>query len=287
MGKATLLALVAHDPARIYFTGRNSQAGAAVLTEAKALAPNCSVTFIQCDLSSTRDTIRRDILGKFDSDRLDICIANAGVMAVPPGLTREGFEIQFGTNYLGHTVVLHLLLPTMLRTVDIPDGGDVRLVVLSSFGHTLHPPGGINFDKLRIPDAGSKWQRYGQSKLADILLTKFMAKKYPDITSVSVHPGLVRTELGRRVERSIWTPVLTLARLLPLYKDPEEGAHNTLWAATTLKSNLRNGAYYEPVGKLGGKQKRASGMADICNDDDLAEQLREWTERELKDLEKL
>ena len=117
-------------------------------------------------------------------------------MAVPRGLTAEGFEVQFGTNYLGHAVMLRLLLPVRLRTADMSDKGDVRLVVLSSFGHTMYPPGGIEFDKLRIADAGTKWQRYGQSKLADILLAKGMAKRYPQITSVSVHPGLVRTELG-------------------------------------------------------------------------------------------
>ena len=73
----------------------------------------------------------------------------------------------------------------------------MRFVAVSSFGHTLAPaPQGIEFEKLKMPDAGTKWHRYGQSKLAGILLAKGMAKRQPEILSVSVHPGLVSTELG-------------------------------------------------------------------------------------------
>ena len=208
-------------------------------------------------------------------------------MAIPPSLTAEGFEVQFGVNYIGHAVMLRLLQPVMLRTADISDGGDVRLVVLSSFGHTMHPLGGIQFNKLGMADAGTKWQRYGQSKLADILLAKGMAKRYPQITSVSVHPGLVRTELGGRVERSMLTPLLRLMRYTPLYQSAEKGAYNTLWAATTPKANLENGGYYEPVGKTPGKPTSYSGVADICSDEGLADKLWEWTENELKGIGKL
>lgn len=207
-------------------------------------------------------------------------------MAVPPSLTAEGFEVQFGTNYLGHAVMLRLLQPVMLRTADMSNGADVRLVVLSSFGHALHPPGGIEFDKLRIANAGTKWQRYGQSKLADILLAKGMAKRYPRITSVSVHPGLVRTELGKSVD-SMWAPLLTLMSWTPLFQSAEKGAYNTLWAATTPKGNLENGGYYEPVGKMPGALTSYSGVAEICNDEGLADELWKWTENEIDGLEPL
>ena len=287
IGKAAVLALAMHQPSHIYFTGRNSQAGSAVEAQAKSLTLTCPVTFIQCDLSSPRETIRRALVDHFHSARLNIFIANVGVMAIPPGLTTEGFKLQFGTNYLGHAVLLSLLRPIMMRTADMPRGAHVRLVVLSSFGHNMHPPGGIEFDRLRTADAGTKWQRYGQSKLADILLAKGMAKRYPQITSVSVHPGLVRTELGGRVEPSMWTPLLRLARWTPLFQSPAARAYNTLWAATTSKDNLENGAYYEPVGKRPGEPTSYSGVAKICSDEDLADKLWEWTEKELGGLEKL
>lgn len=208
-------------------------------------------------------------------------------MAVPEGLSVEGFEIQFSCNYVGHAIILQLLRPLMVRTAEAhPDAG-VRLVVLSSFGHTMHPPGGIEFDKLRTPDAGSKWRRYGQSKLADILLAKSMAKHYPQITSVSLHPGLVKTQLANSVDGSLISGALKLMSWLPLYSSPLEGAYNALWAATAPKAQIANGAYYDPVGKKEAKKGQSGGMADIARDADLADRLWQWTEEELKGLEAL
>ena len=144
-------------------------------------------------------------------------------MAVPPGLNAEGFEVQFGTNYLGHAIMLRLLRPLMICMAEMSEGGNVRLVVLSSTGHNMCLPGGLVFDTLRKADAGSKWQRYGQSKLSNILYAKAMVKHYPQITSVSVHPGLVSTQLGGRVEPSMWTPLLMVMRLTLLYQSPDKG----------------------------------------------------------------
>lgn len=295
IGRAAVLALASHNPLHIYFTGRDDLAGEKLVDEVGA-KHQCQVTFIKCDLSSPRELIRLAISDNFHSPRLDVFIANAGIMAVPPGLTAEGFEIQFGTNYLGHAVLLRLLRPVMLRTAALP-ASDVRMVVLSSFGHTMAPPGGIEFDRLRavetpehrkhVAEAGTKWQRYGQSKLADILLARAMAKRYPQVTSVSVHPGLVNTNLGAAAESSLLTYLLMSLRWTPLYKSAEEGAYNTLWAATTPKEELENGGYYEPVGKAAGKQKSVSGMADICKDEALADRLWEWTENELAGLKEL
>ncbi|KAI4250854.1 MAG: hypothetical protein LQ352_005210 [Teloschistes flavicans] len=185
IGKASILALAAHNPAHIYFTGHNISSGHAVITEAHELLHSSAcppLTFIRCDLSSQRHTIRAALADKFHSDRLDIFIANAGVMAIPDGLTAEGFEIQFGTNYLGHAILLQLLQPLMLRTArdssSEKGANDVRFVAVSSFGHTMAPSQGIEFERLKTPDAGTKWQRYGQSKLADILFAVGMTKRY-------------------------------------------------------------------------------------------------------------
>jgi NAD(P)-dependent dehydrogenase (short-subunit alcohol dehydrogenase family) len=281
IGRATVLALASHNPEHIYFTGRNPQAGLEAIETAKRNKQKCAMTFIHCDLSASRDEIRRAICNSFKHSHLDILILNAGIMAVPPGLTEEGLEVQFGTNYFGHAILLRLLLPTILNTSAESTGADVRLVVLSSFGHTMHPPGGIQFENLKAADCGTPWQRYGQSKLADILLAKSMAKRYPRITSVSVHPGLVKTSLSDRSEKSFLLSMLKSLWWTPLFKGPEEGSHNTLWAATTPKEKLVNGGYYEPVGKVPGPAARASGMAEICSHEALADRLWEWTEREL------
>lgn len=289
LGKETVLGLASHNPSHLYFTGRNEQAASNVIAEAKNRAPRCSITFIPCDLSSSRDQINQAIQSKFNSSRLDIFIANAGIMAVPPRLNKEGFEIQFATNYIGHAIMLSLLRPVMLQTTQMSGGSDVRFLSLTSWGHTMHPPGGIQFDKLKTPDAGTKWQRYGQSKLADIFLAQGMAKRYPQITSVAVHPGLVRTELNGGVERSLMTPFMKLLQYIPLIMlSPEKGSYNSLWCATTAKGDLENGGYYEPVGKKPpGKISTGTGMSELAKDERLADELWEWTENYLEGLEKL
>lgn len=114
-----------------------------------------------------------------------------------------------------------------------------------------------------------------------------MAKRYPEILSVSVHPGLVSTELGSRAERSVKLMLAEWLRWTPLFKSPEKGAHSLLWAATAAKGSLQGGGYYEPVGKTPGKQTSYSGVAEICGDESLADRLWEWTEKELGDLEPL
>jgi NAD(P)-dependent dehydrogenase (short-subunit alcohol dehydrogenase family) len=98
----------------------------------------------------------------FRHDRLDLLMCNAGVMAVPPALSKDGFEIQFAINHLAHAMILHLLLPTLLHTATMP-GADVRVVVLTSTGWKGHPRGGIAFDKLGKPGDGlwGYWTNYG------------------------------------------------------------------------------------------------------------------------------
>lgn len=99
-------------------------------------------------------------------------------MATSDGLTEEGYEIQFGTNHVGHAIILRLLRPIILRTAEMTDGGDVRYIAVSSWGHNMHPEGKIQFDKLKTADVVGTWTRYGQSKLANILYCKAMAKRF-------------------------------------------------------------------------------------------------------------
>ncbi|KAG9568725.1 hypothetical protein KCU71_g2944, partial [Aureobasidium melanogenum] len=163
------------------------------------------------------------------------------------------------------------------------EGHNTRVVVVSSFGHTLAPPSGVDFDNLRTANAGRTWQRYGQSKLADIFLAKSLAKHHSEITSVSVHPGLVRTQLISGVETSFMTPVFKLMRWTPLCQSADKGAYNVLWAATAPKDQIQNGMYYEPVGKVPGKAAKGSGQSELVQDEYLAERLWKWTETELRD----
>jgi len=124
-----------------------------VVTEAKLKTTDqsCQITFIQCDHSAPRHVIRQAVVDNFLSSRLDIFIANAGILGVPPALTSDGYEVQFGTNYVSHAIMLKILKNVMSRTAN--EGGDVRLVMVSSVLHYLHPAGGILFEQLKTPDA--------------------------------------------------------------------------------------------------------------------------------------
>lgn len=198
---------------------------------------------------------------------------NAGIMAVPAGLSTDGYEIQFGTNYLGHALLTKLFLPVMLQTAKEP-GSDVRIVVLTSNSHHRSPKEGILFDTLNSSTStGATLLRYGQSKLANILFAKELARRYPVITAVAVHPGLVHTGLTATFQKNHM-----LARIVaPLLGSiigvgVEQGVLNQLWAATG--TGVESGAYYEPIGKK-------SLGSELARDTQLARKLWKWTEDEL------
>jgi NAD(P)-dependent dehydrogenase (short-subunit alcohol dehydrogenase family) len=213
------------------------------------------------------------------SDRLDVLMCNAGIMATPSSLSKDGYEIQFATNHLGHALLIKLLLPTLLKTAEQPNS-DVRIVNLSSVAYNTTPTTGIEFAKLKTRNASygplwnpNKWMCYGQSKLANLLYPIELAERYPSITSVAVHPGFIRTELHAHegfFDRQI------VNMLADKWLDEKQGAWNQTWAATTKKEALRNGKYYEPVGV------ETVPTTKQGKDRGLARELWEWTERELE-----
>ena len=275
IGKEVLSVLALHKPAHLFFTGRNAKSAEAIISEIKAKAPSVAVTFLKCDLGST--TSVREATQKFLSvaQRLDILIANAGIMAVPPGLTPDGHEIQWGTNFFGHAVLIHLLLPTMLRTAETP-GADVRLLLATSQGYRLHPSGGVQFNELHTKQEGiNTWMRYGQAKLGAILWARELARRYPQIKVVSVHPGVVRTGLIENISLLNRLIAYNLSYMLGKVITLQQGAFNLIWAATVDVGKLESGAYYEPVG-----EKVSPNRAGT--DDKLAGKLWDWTEKEFE-----
>ncbi|KAK7018676.1 short-chain alcohol dehydrogenase [Paramarasmius palmivorus] len=137
IGKASIHLLSKHHPEHIFFSGRNVQSARSLIEEVKAQVPDVQLTFIECDLASLQSVKKAAQEFLSLSSRLDILMCNAGVMALPPGLTKDGYEIQFGTNHLGHALLIRLLLPTLLRTAET--GSDTRIINLSSQGHAGHP----------------------------------------------------------------------------------------------------------------------------------------------------
>ncbi|KAF2165455.1 hypothetical protein M409DRAFT_24304 [Zasmidium cellare ATCC 36951] len=280
LGKESVLSFAAHNPAHIYFTGRSQPSADKVAEEAKAKYPNTPVTFLKCDLAS-HDAVRdaaKHFLSK--ESRLDILSCNAGIMAVPAGLTKDGYEIQFGTNHVGHALLVKLLTPLLEATAQ--KGHDVRIVWDTSLGHRGHPTGGILFDKLKTPQTDifpimGEWMRYGQSKLANLLYARAYAKHHPSITSVSVHPGVSATGLVGGL--TFWQKALVYTTSWSFMIPPEQCAWNQQWAATAPLGDgprqVVNGTYYEPVGLRG-------SLVPAAADDELAAKLWEWTERELE-----
>lgn len=141
LGRETVLSFVAHEPAHIYFTGRSQPSADKVIAECKSKYPDISVTFLRCDLADLEHVQQaaKHFLAK--EQRLDILLANAGIMSKPPGLTMQGYELQFGTNHVGHALLVQLLTPLLEATAK--KTGDARVVWDSSMAYSLHPRGGM------------------------------------------------------------------------------------------------------------------------------------------------
>ena len=195
-------------------------------------------------------------------------------MMMPPSTTTEGYDVQWGTNHMGHYLLTKLLLPTLERTAAEP-GSDVRIINLSSSGNAMAPTGGIVFADTALAKANSV-TRYGQSKLANILFSKSLALKHPRILSVSLHPGVVDTGLtdGFAKNNPLLRPLVWFFGSLT--KIPvAEGAKNQLWCATAPRDKVKNGAFYYPVGQ------ENQGKAVYTQDAKLAEKLWTYSEEEM------
>lgn len=274
LGKETILQLAQHSPAHIYLSARTESKALSAIKDIQTAVPNSPpISFIQCDLTSLPSVQKaaREFVSK--EKKLDVLILNAGIMATPPGTTEQGYEIQFGTNHVGHALLTKLLLPTLLETAKQP-GADVRVISLSSAGHAMAPGKGILFEQLKT-DMSSTWTitRYGQSKLANVLFAKELAKRNPSITAVSLHPGVVNTELYRSTKKWFGVGLLIDAARRWAYTSVQDGAKNQLWATTA--EGVKSGEYFTPVG-VKGQGSRLSG------DEGLAEKLWGWTEKELE-----
>lgn len=280
LGKEAALQLAKHNPSRIFIGARSVEKARAAIAEIVEEVPGAQLTPIQMDLASLASVKQAANKILTTTPRLDILMNNAGIMAVPPGTTEDGFEIQFGTNHMGHAFLTNLLLPLLLKTAEQSgSNSDVRIVILTSHSHTRAPVGGIDFSKLRSADAESlPLTKYGVSKLANILHAKQLAKRYPMIKTVAIHPGMVNTNLSTTMRQSfmlawILFPVVSYFSAVGI----EQGVLNQLWGATSAEAE--SGEYYEPVA-IGGKGSPQT------EDGELAEKLWAWTEEELVDWSK-
>ncbi|KAL7900940.1 hypothetical protein HDV63DRAFT_415995 [Trichoderma sp. SZMC 28014] len=186
LGEAAVTALAQHGPEKIYLAARSQSKAEEALERIRATstaARSANIEFLELDLASLESVKMATAQVKAEVDRLDIVHLNAGVASVPASLTKEGYEVHFGTNYMGHALLTQLLLPKLLKTATLP-GADVRIISVSSSYHQLEGTSdGISFDKLKTNMEGSGgvvW--YAQATLAKLLFARELARRYPTIT---------------------------------------------------------------------------------------------------------
>lgn len=176
-------------------------------------------------------------------DRIDVLIANAGIMACPQGTTADGFELQFGTNHLGHFLLVNRLLALLLT------GPPGRIVVLSSAGHSysdvsLEDP---NFERTPY-DA---WNAYGRAKTANVLFAVELDRRLRDrgVRATAVHPGGILTELGRHLtDETLGVLSQRLSDRKVEFKSVPQGAATTVWAGFVAAADEVGGRYCEDCG---------------------------------------
>jgi NAD(P)-dependent dehydrogenase (short-subunit alcohol dehydrogenase family) len=239
LGLAAARALAAAG-AEVVLACRNMEKGEAAVASIRADLPAASLVLETLDLSSL-DSVRafaeRLSAGH---ESLDLLINNAGVMAPPRHQTADGFELQLGTNHLGHFALTGLLLGKLQRR------GDARVVTVSS---TAHKMGRINFDNLQGERRYFRWSAYGQSKLANVLFALELERRLraarSNVKSLVAHPGYASTNLQSAAPPLLDRAVMVVTNRL-FGQSPEMGALPELYAAT--RPNLDGGLFIGPDG---------------------------------------
>ena len=233
-------AVLAGKGAHVVVAVRNLDKGKEAARRIEQRHPGADVTLTELDLSSLASVRKAADTLRAVYPRIDLLVNNAGVMYPPKQTTSDGFELQFGTNHLGHFALTGLLLDHLL-----PVEGS-RVVTVASIAHNIQ--GDIHFDDLQWERSYNRVAAYGQSKLANLMFTyelrrRLTAKGAPTI-AVAAHPGVSNTELMRHIPGSGLPGFSLLAGLVT--NSPPVGALGTLRAATDPA--VQGGQYYGPSG---------------------------------------
>jgi len=266
---------LARAGARVLLACRNPTKAAEALTAVEACATSAAPSVVQLDLAdlasveSAVDEVKRRV------DHLDVLMNNAGVMAVPLARTADGFEMQFGTNHLGHFALTGRLLPLLLAA-PAP-----RVISTSSQAHRI---GRMHWDDIQSRQKYSKWSAYGQSKLANLLfmfeLDRRATAEHSPLVAAAAHPGYAATHLQAvgYEGKAFMTRVMHLGNQL-LAQSDAEGALPQLYAATM--PDVKGGDYYGPDGmfeRAGAPEK--VGRRKAARDAQAAQRLWEISEQE-------
>lgn len=251
IGYETAKALAAKN-AIVILACRNLDKATTAAQNIRQAVPNAKLEVLQLDLADQASVHQFADNFKAKYDRLDLLINNAGVMAPPYAKTKDGFELQFAANHLGHFTLTGLLLGHIRQT------SQVRVVNVSS---NLHKSGKINFDDLNSEKNYDRWNAYGQSKLANLLFSRELNARFAehdiDAVAVSAHPGWTTTGLQKGIIIRMLSKIIA--------QQASMGALPTLYAATV--SDVQANDYYGPNGlmEMRGYPKKVDTSADAKN----------------------
>ncbi|KAF8895337.1 NAD(P)-binding protein [Infundibulicybe gibba] len=272
VGKETAKALLAHN-AKVYLAARNAQKAEQAIKELEEQTGKRAV-FLQLDLADLVSirTAAKEFNNK--ESELHILFNNAGVMVPPIGdVTAQGYDLQFGTNVLGHFYLTQLLIPTLISTAKSSLDKNVRVINTSSSGYVFHSH--LNFNTFKDGPTRRNmiaFRLYAQSKFGNIVFSNELARRYGSqgIVSTSLNPGNLKTELARHLPK--YLQVLSKIFVYPV----SYGALTQLWAGTSPEGAGLNGRYLIPWARLGS----AHGSVD---DPVLGKELWTWLEEQIKE----
>ena len=276
LGAETARAL-ASKGAQVTLTARNPAKGEAVAKEIRASTGNPAVDVEELELDSLASI--RSFAERFlaRGGGLQILVNNAGVMACPFETTADGFELQFGTNHLGHFLLTGLLAPALL------EGAPARVVSVSSRGHQQSP---VVFEDIQFEKRPyDKWQAYGQSKTANVLFAVELERRLGgrDVHAYAIHPGVIPTDLSRHMGEADFEHIRKRASRgggKMQLKTAASGAATSVYAASAPELDGRGGLYLEDchVAEVADAEDAVEGVRSYAVDPDAARRLWEVSE---------
>lgn len=268
LGAETARALAAHG-ADVILTARNVEKGETVAGGIReSTGKQIGVEQLELGSIASIRAFAERFLAKHD--KLDLLINNAGVMACPFDKTEDGFEMQFGTNHLGHFLMTGLIAPALLKAAP------ARVVSLSSRGHQMSP---VVFDDIHFENREyEKWSSYGQSKTANILFAVELDRRLGErgVHANAVHPGVIMTELARHMVPEDFEYLQSRAPSGGLQMKPvEAGAATQVYAATAPELEGRGSCYLEDchVAEVDDADEAREGVRSYALDPEAASRL--------------
>jgi len=272
IGKFTCKTLLEHN-AKVYIAARNAEKAAKVMEELQTQTGK-EAHFLKVDLASLESIKAAAEEFQRKESQLHILFNNGGVMdSTSNGVTADGYDLQFGTNALGHFYFTKLLLPTLISTAKTSPDKKVRVVTSSSLTHFLH---GLDFNTFKDGPAKRRafsYLLYSQSKFGNVVFGLELARRYGDqgIVSIVLNPGNIKSDLLRNLS-------LIQQYFASWFMYPTSyGAFTQLWGGTSVEGADFNGKYLRPWARLGKPDPKAE-------DPELGKQLWTWFEEQVEKL---